>query len=392
MLALAGYIGLTCLIAPIAEEVFFRGLLFPMLRARIGVAWGVVLTGALFSIVHALGSPVEALIVLFVLGAGLCLLYLRTGSLLPCIGLHALNNAISFAATKEMEWPVALLTVVGSVVVTVGIGLAVRAPHGRAWPRPEARRRRRARRRAAAARRRRRAGRRRRPPAPPRRRRSRSSRCRSQKALPVGHDRVVLRKRGVPRARARSRPPCRASRSSSRSTATASRSARCASRCAPDGTFAPAHADPARRAASASASLHAATPALGAARGPEGDGRGRRAARGARASSGPLVKLLQRSLARAALRGADAAARFDAATGRAVMAFRKVNGMARRYDADRARDREGARRQGRVPRPPPRRRAPRRGRPVAPGARADRRRQGRRDLPHVERRARRRRR
>ena len=37
---------------------------------------------------------------------------------------------------------------------------------------------------------------------------------------------------------------------------------------------------------------------------------------------------------------------YDAATGRAVMAFRKVNGMARRYDADRARDREGARRAG----------------------------------------------
>jgi uncharacterized protein len=123
-LAVVGYIGLTCLIAPLAEEVFFRGLLFPVLRARVGVAWGVLITGALFSVVHALGSPVEALIVLFVLGSGLCLLYLRTGSLLPCIGLHALNNAISFAVTREMEWPVAVLTVVGSVVVTVGIGLA----------------------------------------------------------------------------------------------------------------------------------------------------------------------------------------------------------------------------------------------------------------------------
>jgi uncharacterized protein len=124
VLALAGYVSITCMVAPIAEEVFFRGFLFPVLRARTGVAWGVVITGALFSLVHALGSPVEALIVLVVLGAGLCLLYLRTGSLLPCIGLHALNNAISFAATKEMEWPVAVLTVVGSVIVTVGIGLA----------------------------------------------------------------------------------------------------------------------------------------------------------------------------------------------------------------------------------------------------------------------------
>jgi len=123
-LALAGYVGITCMIAPLAEELFFRGLLFPVLRARLGVAWGVLVTGALFSVVHAVGSPPETLIVLFVLGAGLCLLYLRTGSLLPCIGLHALNNAIAFATTKEMAWPVWLLTVAGSVIVTVSIGLA----------------------------------------------------------------------------------------------------------------------------------------------------------------------------------------------------------------------------------------------------------------------------
>jgi hypothetical protein len=123
-LALAGYIGLTCLIAPLAEELFFRGLLFPMLRSRFGVVWGVLVTGALFSLVHALGSPAQALVALFVLGAGLCLLYLRTGSLLPCIGLHALNNSISFTVTKDMAWPLAVLTIVGCVVVTVAIGLA----------------------------------------------------------------------------------------------------------------------------------------------------------------------------------------------------------------------------------------------------------------------------
>jgi membrane protease YdiL (CAAX protease family) len=133
-LALIGYIGLTCLMAPIAEELFFRGLLFPVLSARVGVAAGVIGTGAAFSLVHAIGSPVEALIVLFVLGSGLCLLYLRTGSLLPCIGLHALNNAIAFAVTKDMAWTLAVLTVVGSVVVSVAIGMAL----GRSSPRVEA--------------------------------------------------------------------------------------------------------------------------------------------------------------------------------------------------------------------------------------------------------------
>ena len=49
--------------------------------------------------------------------------------------------------------------------------------------------------------------------------------------------------------------------------------------------------------------------------------------------SGPLVRLLQRGLRtlRYAVPRND---RFDDATGRAVMAYRKVNGMARRFDAD----------------------------------------------------------
>jgi hypothetical protein len=46
------------------------------------------------------------------------------------------------------------------------------------------------------------------------------------------------------------------------------------------------------------------------------------------------VKLLQRSLARLHY-AVPINGTFDTATGRAVMAFRKVNGMARRYDADR---------------------------------------------------------
>ncbi len=132
--ALIGYVALTCLMAPIAEELFFRGLLFPVLSARVGVAGGVIGTGAAFALVHAIGSPVEALIVLFVLGSGLCLLYLRTGSLLPCIGLHALNNSIAFAATKDMAWMVGLLTVVGSVVVSVGIGMALGRSSARVEP------------------------------------------------------------------------------------------------------------------------------------------------------------------------------------------------------------------------------------------------------------------
>jgi lipoprotein-anchoring transpeptidase ErfK/SrfK len=79
--------------------------------------------------------------------------------------------------------------------------------------------------------------------------------------------------------------------------------------------------------------VHVATPELGAARGPKVVV-GVVEARAAAGMSGPLVRLLQRGLAK--LRYAvPRNGSFDAATGRAVMAFRKVNRMSRRYDADR---------------------------------------------------------
>jgi len=102
---------------------------------------------------------------------------------------------------------------------------------------------------------------------------------------------------------------------------------------APDGTF--ALRMPARHQGRVSVrAFHAATPELGEATGPKVSVQvvEPRASAGA---SGALVRLLQRGLHR--LRYAvPRNGRFDDATGRAVMAFRKVNGMARSYDANRA--------------------------------------------------------
>ena len=52
-----GYVALACLMAPIAEELFFRGLLFPALSARVGVAGGVIVTGAVFGAHPRSGGP-----------------------------------------------------------------------------------------------------------------------------------------------------------------------------------------------------------------------------------------------------------------------------------------------------------------------------------------------
>jgi hypothetical protein len=100
----------------------------------------------------------------------------------------------------------------------------------------------------------------------------------------------------------------------------------------PNGTF--ARRVPTRRRGRISVvPSHAPTLELGAGRGPKVSVEVV-APHASAGQSGPLVRLLQRGLAK--LRYAvPRNGSFDAATGRAVMAFRKVNGMSRRYDAGR---------------------------------------------------------
>ena len=111
--ALIGYGVLLAFVAPVAEELFFRGFVFGVLREKVGVAGGAIATGVVFGLVHVAGSPIETVGVLVILGVLLCVLYVQTGSLLPCIALHAINNAISFAVTKELSIPAAILIVLG---------------------------------------------------------------------------------------------------------------------------------------------------------------------------------------------------------------------------------------------------------------------------------------
>jgi CAAX protease family protein len=128
--ALIGYTVLLAFVAPLTEEFFFRGFMFGVLREKLGVAGGVIVTGVVFGLVHATGSPIETVGVLVILGILLCMLYQQTGSLLPCIALHALNNAISFSVTKDLSVAAAIVVVLATSGAAVAVGAAItkRAP------------------------------------------------------------------------------------------------------------------------------------------------------------------------------------------------------------------------------------------------------------------------
>ncbi|MDI6817412.1 MAG: type II CAAX endopeptidase family protein [Actinomycetota bacterium] len=79
-------------LAPIVEELFFRGFLYQALRQRWGANVAIVASGVLFSLAH---FSLYLLVPIAVIGFALAYLYERTDSLGPPIILHALNNLIS---------------------------------------------------------------------------------------------------------------------------------------------------------------------------------------------------------------------------------------------------------------------------------------------------------
>jgi hypothetical protein len=83
-------------LAPIAEELFFRGFFFAGLRSRWSLWPSALLSGAIFGVVHAPTGPTAA-IPLAGLGVGLAWLYNKTGSIWPCMLAHFLNNALAIS-------------------------------------------------------------------------------------------------------------------------------------------------------------------------------------------------------------------------------------------------------------------------------------------------------
>ena len=78
---------------PVAEEVVFRGIVLPALRARLRAVAGITLAGAVFAAVHLLPPAMPYLLVV---GISLCAMAEWYRSIVPGIVLHGVNNAVVF--------------------------------------------------------------------------------------------------------------------------------------------------------------------------------------------------------------------------------------------------------------------------------------------------------
>ena len=98
---------LVCVLAPLAEEFFFRGFFFTALRSWKGIWPAALVTGLIFGGIHAGSSNIAFLVPLAFFGFALCLLYAKTGSLYPCIAIHAANNSVAFSSSQDWGWQMA---------------------------------------------------------------------------------------------------------------------------------------------------------------------------------------------------------------------------------------------------------------------------------------------
>jgi membrane protease YdiL (CAAX protease family) len=128
--ALVGAAIFVCVIAPVAEEFFFRGFIFGALRRMrvviagrdLGTWLAAVVTAILFGLAHFSSAAPQYLIPLGFLGFVLCVVRLRTGSLYPCIALHSANNALALGI-NQLSWNTAEIAalVAGSWLVIAAI-------------------------------------------------------------------------------------------------------------------------------------------------------------------------------------------------------------------------------------------------------------------------------
>jgi CAAX protease family protein len=90
-------------VAPIAEEFFFRGFFYRALRSRMSMWPAALIDGAVFGSLHFAGPDSAAILpVIAVFGVTQCLIYERTGSLFAVIAVHAAFNTIAMVGVSAL--------------------------------------------------------------------------------------------------------------------------------------------------------------------------------------------------------------------------------------------------------------------------------------------------
>ncbi len=89
------------IVAPICEEVVFRGYIYPVLKKYTGLWPAIILSALVFSAAH---GHLAVLLPLFILGALLVVVYEKTGSIWAPIAVHLCFNGATVAIQLSLRF------------------------------------------------------------------------------------------------------------------------------------------------------------------------------------------------------------------------------------------------------------------------------------------------
>lgn len=111
------YCSYTLILAPVAEEITFRGAALSRLRNSFGGYSAAVISAILFAAYH---MNLAQFPYTFILGLFLAIVAQRSGSLIPCLVLHSLNNLMTLAAALS-DTIAAIIDIALPILGTAGI-------------------------------------------------------------------------------------------------------------------------------------------------------------------------------------------------------------------------------------------------------------------------------
>ena len=105
---------LTLAVAPVAEELLFRGVVMGAARTHMSDVGAMLLQAVVFAVLHGTGDRMYAM---FALGIMLAFVFDRTGNIWACIAIHAAYNTL--ATFVNMDSMLSVLTPNAAIVYVV---------------------------------------------------------------------------------------------------------------------------------------------------------------------------------------------------------------------------------------------------------------------------------
>lgn len=112
----------------ICEEILFRGLALRPIEDKLGPKKAILITAVLFSLMHL---DIVRLVPTFLLGCVLGIVTVTSGSILPAMGLHILNNSFAAFGLETIELSIVPLLLIGSVSFSIGCLIVFKKPFDR---------------------------------------------------------------------------------------------------------------------------------------------------------------------------------------------------------------------------------------------------------------------